>query len=220
MSFTTLDYLNLITSQYRQKPNFIAMVDDGASAAVDLQNVFASMIPKFDLDSSVGQQLDVIGQWVGISRNIPVPIPGVYFSWDSTYDLGWDFGVWISDDAPSEVTILPDDVYRTFVKAKIAANTWDGTLEGLYQVWDSVFTDITIFIKDNQNMSYDIGFFGRPVDSLTLALIQQGYLPLKPEGVRVNIIYSPIDDNKLFAFDVETSVLAGWDDGSWAREIT
>lgn len=220
MSFSVLDYLNLITSQHRQKPNFIAMVEDGASAGVALQDVFASMIPKFDLDLAVGQQLDVIGQWVGISRDIPVPISGVYFSWDSTFDLGWDFGVWQSELSPTEVTLLPDDIYRTFIKAKIAANTWDGTLEGMYQVWDSVFTDITIFIKDNQDMSYDIGFYGRPVDSLTLALIQQGYLPLKPEGVRVNVIYSPIDDNKLFAFDVETEVLAGWDSGSWAREIT
>ncbi len=90
----------------------------------------------------------------------------------------------------------------------------------MYAVWDSVFTDITIFVQDNQDMSYDIGFVGRPVDSLTLALIEQGYLPLKPEGVRVNVIYAPIDDNRIFAWDIDSDILGGWDEASWAREIT
>ncbi len=220
MSFFVVDYLNLITSEHRQKPKFIQMVTDGASAGVTLQNVFASMIPLFDVDSAVGDQLDILGLWIGISREIPIPIPGVYFSWDSTADLGWEFGVWRAASDPTEITILPDDVYRTFIKAKIAANRWDGTLKSMYEIWDSVFTDITIFIQDNQDMSYNIGFVGRPVDTLTLELIKQGYLPLKPEGVRVNIIYSPVDDNKLFAWDIENDVLAGWDTGSWAKEIT
>lgn len=220
MSFLVEDYLNLITSEHRQKPKYIAMVGMGAGAGVRIQDLLAQMIPLFDVDIAVGQQLDIIGEWVGISRNIPIPVPGVYFSWDSTYDKGWDFGIWRGDSEPAEISVLPDDVYRTFIKAKIAANRWDGSLMGLYEVWDSVFTDITIFIQDNQDMSYNVGFVGRPVDSLTLALIVQGYLPLKPEGVRVNIIYSPIDDNKLFAWDTDTSVLGGWDDASWAREIT
>jgi len=221
MSFTVESYLNLITSEHRQKPKFTSMVASGCGAAIHIQTVMASMIPLFDVDTAAGDQLDIIGQWVGISRDIPIPIPGsdVYFSWDSTAEKGWDLGVWQDENQPTEVTSLPDDVYRTFVKAKIAANRWDGSLQNMYAVWDSVFTDITIFVQDNQDMSYNIGFMGRPVDSLTLALIVQGYLPLKPEGIRVNIIYSPVDDNKLFAWDIETDVLAGWDDGSWAREI-
>ena len=219
---TVDSYLNLITSEYRQKPNFTAMVGLVASAMVRVQDLMASMIPIFDVDVAVGDQLDIIGQWVGISRDIPIPIPGsdVYFTWDSTAEKGWDFGTWRPEDQPTEVTSLPDDVYRTFVKAKFAANSWDGSLEGMYAVWDSVFTDITIFIQDNQNMSYDIGFVGRPVDSLTLALLQQGYLPLKPEGVRVGIIYSPIDNNPMFAWDIETATFKGWDEGSWARLLS
>lgn len=195
------------------------MVASDVSAPVRVQDLLSAMIPLFDVDAAVGSQLDIIGQWVGISRNIAIPIPGTFFSWDVSAYLGWDFGIWQDASQPSDITVLPDDVYKTFIKAKIAANRWDGTLQNMYQVWDSVFTDITIFIKDRQDMSYDIGFVGRPVDALTLALIEQGYLPLKPEGVRVNVIYSPIDDNPLFAWDIETDYLAGWDAGSWAREL-
>lgn len=216
---TVLDYLNLITSAWRQKPKFTAMVQSNVEVQVRVQDLLASMIPKFDVDIAEGDQLDIIGKWVGISREIAIPIPGVFFSWDGAAEVGWDFGVWKDDRNATEITILPDDVYRTFVKAKIASNRWDGSLGGMYEVWDSVFTDITIFVQDNQNMSYDIGFVGRPVDSLTLALIEGGYLPLKPSGVRVNVIYSPIDDNRIFAWDSDTEIFAGWDIGSWVREL-
>lgn len=221
MSLTVKDYLDLIPSENRQKPNFIAMISMQTGALFNIQDLLAAMIPLFDIDLARGDQLDIIGEWVGISRNIAVPIPttDILFEWDGTLTNGWDFGVWQDDTQPTEITSLPDDVYRTFVKAKIAANKWNGSLEDMYAVWDSVFTDITIFIKDNQDMSYDIGFIGRPVDSLTLALIETGYLPLKPEGVRVNIIYSPVDDGPLFAWDVDTDYFKGWDEGSWAQEL-
>lgn len=217
---TIQEYLSLITSEHKQRPKFTAMVSTDVSGPVQVQDLLSAMIPLFDVDLAIGHQLDVIGQWVGISRNIAIPIPGVFFSWDGTNPyVGWDFGVWQDASQPSDITVLPDDVYRTFIKAKIAANRWDGSLQNMYEVWDSVFTDITIFIQDNQDMSYDIGFVGRPVDALTLALIQQGYLPLKPEGVRVNVIYSPIDDNPMFAWDIQTDVFKGWDEGAWAREL-
>lgn len=218
---TIQEYLDLITSEHKGRPKFSAMISTDVSAPVQVQDLLSAMIPLFDIDVAEGQQLDVLGKWIGLSRNIAIPIPGVYFQWDGVDPfVGWEFGIWQPENQPSEISVLPDDVYRTFLKAKIAANQWDGSLEDMYAVWDEVFTDITIFIVDNQDMSYDIGFSGRPVDSLTLALIQQGYLPLKPEGVRVNIIYSPVDDGPIFAWDIQNDTLAGWDDGSWARELS
>lgn len=217
---TREEYLNLITSAWRDKPKYIAMVDIAAEFYSYLQDLNAELIAKFDVDTAVGQQLDVIGEWVGISRNVAIPVPGVFFSWDGTNEfLGWDFGIWQDDTNDTDVTVLPDDVYRNFVKAKIAANQWDGTTDGAYAIWDSVFTDITILIQDNLDMSYDLGFVGGIVDSLTVALIEQGYLPLKPEGVRVNFIYIPVDDGPLFGWDVESDFVQGWDEGSWAREL-
>lgn len=217
---TIEEYLNLITSEHRQRIKFSAMVGTDVSESVRVQDLLEAMIPLFDLDLAIGAQLDVIGQWVGISRDIRIPIPGVFFSWDGVDPyVGWEFGVWQDERNATAVTVLPDDVYRTYIKAKIAANKWNGSLVDMYAVWDQVFTDITILVDDNQDMSYNLGFVGRPIDSLTLALISGGYLPLKPEGVRVNVIYVPVDDGPLFSWDVETDFLAGWDTGSWSREI-
>ncbi len=214
------DYLNLITSEHRLKPKYMAMVSFGSEVYVYLQDLLASMIPKFDVDTAVGNQLDIIGQWVGISRNVSIPISGVYFSWDADYTLGWDYGTWQPSYLPTEVTVLPDDAYRTLIRAKIAANQWDGTTNGAYAIWDAIFPTVTILIQDNQDMSYDLAFVGGIVDSLTVALVSEGYIPLKPEGVRVNTYFFPVDTGPVFAWDLESDLLGGWDEASWAREVS
>lgn len=213
------DYLNLITSEHRDKPKFMAMVQAVLEVYVYLQDLSTSMIPKFDLDVAVGQQLDVLGQWVGITRNVSIPIDGVYFSWDGDFTVGWDYGSWQPNRAPANITVLPDDAYRTLIRAKIAANNWDGTTDGAYAIWDALFPGTLILIQDNEDMSYDLALIGGVIDSLTLALLTGGYIPLKPEGVHVNVYYVSVDDNPAFSWDVESDVLAGWDEGSWLREI-
>lgn len=216
---TTQEYLNLITSAFRQKPKYIGTVEINVDVPVRVQSLLTSLLALFDLDSAVGDQLDIIGRWVGISRNVSIPITGVYFSWDDIATDGWDFGTWQPDLAPSTVTTLPDDSYRVLIKAKIAANAWDGTTDGAYAIWDALFTQFTILIQDHQDMSYDLAIVGGIVDSLTVALITGGYIPLKPEGVRVNEYLIPIDDGPAFAWDLETDLLKGWDEGSWLRQI-
>lgn len=213
------EYLDLITSEHRKKPKFIATVSLDVSVQVRVQNLLLSMIPLFDLDLAVGQQLDVIGQWVGVSRNVSIPVDGIYFSWDADFSVGWDFGSWEPAEQPTTITVLPDDAYLTLIRARIAANSWDGTTTGAYLIWEQIFPDITILIQDNQNMTYALALVGGIVDSLTLALLRGGYIPLKPEGVRVTEYFVPVNNGPLFAWDIENQYLAGWDDGSWAREI-
>lgn len=220
MSNTVQTYLDLITSAFKGKPKFTGVVTAGVAGPVRIQDLLNSMIPLFDLDIARGQQLDVIGIWVGVSRNVAVPIEGVYFSWEgSDYTVGWDFGTWQPSNQPVSVTSLPDDAYRTLIRAKIAANHWDGTTNGAYAIWDAIFPDITILIQDNQNMTYDLAVVGGIIDSLTLALITGGYIPLKPEAIRVAAYYVSIDTNPAFAWDVESELLKGWGEGSWLREM-
>jgi len=213
------DYTDLITSEHQDKPNFIALVEGLAAPYVQVINLLQSLTTLFDVQFAVGQQLDVIGQWVGISRNVAIPITGVYFTWDGLYTVGFDYGSWQPSDLPTSITSLPDDAYRILIQAKIAANGWDGTTEGAYKIWSSVFSQFTILIQDYQNMTYALAIVGGIVDSLTLALLTGGYLPLRPEGVRIVEYFVPVDSNPLFAWDTENSYLGGWNSASWAREI-
>lgn len=217
---TVNGYLNLIPAENRQKQNFIAMVTIGLQIFVQIQDILKLIsTTAFDVDVAQGAQLDVIGQWAGVSRNVSVPISNVYFSWDADYTLGWDYGSWQPSLAPSSITVLPDDAYRTLIKAKIAANKWEGTTNSAYAIWETIFPNLTILVQDHQNMSYDLVVVGGIIDSLTLALITGGYILLKPEGVRVKEYFVPIDDGPLFGWDLDNDYIKGWDEGSWAREL-
>ncbi len=220
------DYLNLVTSEYKNQPSFNAMLSFMVSVQVRVQKLLNQMSgigspSLFDLSTPpVGDQLDIIGQWVGISRNVAIPITGVFFSWDgSDPTLGWDFGTWQPADQPTNITTLPDDAYLNLILAKIAANNWDGTTTGAYAIWSRVFPQFRILIQDNCDMTYAMGIVGGIVDSLTLALITGGYIQLRPQGVRITEYFVSVDTNPAFCFDVETATAKGWDEGSWLREL-
>jgi hypothetical protein len=217
---TVQTYLNIITSEYQNQPNFISMISQIAEFFIQQQNTSNSMIPIFDLGTPpVGNQLDIIGEWAGISRNVNVPIAGVYFTWDDVQADGWDYGTWQQVPPTENLIALPDDVYLTLILAKIAANQWDGTTEGAYAIWGALFPNFQILIQDYNNMSFSLGIVGGIVDSVTLAIITGGYIPLRPEGVQIVSYFVPPGPGPLFAWDTESTYLAGWDSGSWAIEL-
>lgn len=65
----TQDYLNLVTSEHNQKPKYMAMIAVDVQGYVDNQALCATFPALFDLDLAVGQQLEFLGAWVGLSRN-------------------------------------------------------------------------------------------------------------------------------------------------------
>jgi uncharacterized protein DUF2612 len=221
MNNTVQDYLDLVTSEYEEQPDFMATVAFKVSLQVQVQSLMASMIPIFDLGlPPVGNQLDIIGQWAGVSRQVAIPISGVYFTWDDVAADGWDFGIWQQVPPTTTLQALPDDVYLTLIQARIAANQWDGTTEGAYKIWSTVFPQFEILINDHCNMTYDLAIIGGIVDSLTLALITGGYIPLRPEGIEIANYYVSVDTNPAFAWDSENEFLQGWDQGSWLKVVT
>jgi hypothetical protein len=216
------DYLRLITTQHREAPRFIATLSAAVGGALQAGASLEALLAAFDIDSAVGVQLDIIGVWVGRDRNIATPLEDVYFTWDDTDATGWDSGVWRGEfDPDTGLTSLPDDSYRVLLKAKIAANHWDGTIPGAYDVWSSAFGDeLVIFITDNQDMTMTVTVVTQGLSAVTKALLTGGYIPLKPAGVRVN--YEISDGfGPVFAWDTdpETSLLAGWDNGSWSTAL-
>lgn len=218
---TTDEYLNLITSEHRGKPKFEATVSTSVSPFAKIQEVLLSLPTAFDIDTAVGVQLDALGIWIGRSRRIDTPLVGVYFTWDDLASDGWDSGIWKGPfDPDSGLVDLPDDSYRVLLKAKIAANRWDGTIPGAYAIWATIFTNSHLIIQDNQDMSMVVGIAGQPMSIVDQALLTNGYIPLKPGGVRIQYYAVAPAVGQLFAWDVDaSSALAGWDAGQWAQEL-
>lgn len=208
---TVQDYLNFITSEYVGQPDFTAMISQLTSLPVRIQDLIKSLVPFYDLDTPpIGAQLDVIGEWVGASRNVSVP--DVLFTWDGTDATGWDNSVWAVSPDDSSIVSLPDDVYLTFIRATIAANYWDGTTNGAYEIWEKFLPDIAILIQDFNNMSYVVIVIGE-IDSLTKALFTKGYIKLRPEGVQVTYLFAT--SAPIFTWDADEPLLKGWDLGIW-----
>jgi hypothetical protein len=180
------DYLNLVPSANRNKPNFIATLTVILQPFIDEINTTATMTNLFDIDLAIGDQLDKIGLWVGIGRIINVPGYGT--------------------------TMLDDAHYRILLYARIARNSWKGNIPDAYAIFNTVFQGLfTVFIIDNGDMSMYEGIFGSP-DALTLALMKGGYLDFRPAGVLINYVNGDIP---FFGFDYNNSFIAGFDSGKW-----
>lgn len=213
-------YLNYITSEHRNKPKFVATVGISSHPYVTLQGVLRGLIPGFDVDKAVGKQLDIIGEWVGQSRQLVVPLKDVYFAYNGSEKEGWESGIWWHNYDPSTgIKTLDDDSYRFLIKLKIAANAWHGKRSEAYDIWEGAFGEHTfVLITDYQDMSIEMGFSGA-MPAPVRALLQAGLNPFKPESVRVKTYFISNTDGPMFGWDIANEAINGWDTASWSSEV-
>jgi hypothetical protein len=153
-------YLNNITSEHRDKPNFMGWLSKNLEKVDAIYILLKAMDSNFDIDNAIGKQLDTLGTIIGRNRILTFqPLNG--FS-----------------------PVMDDDTYRLVLKAKIAMNNWDGTIPQIYEIWSNIFDDIQLQIEDHQDMTFTAYITGY-VNQIRQDLIQQGYIVPKPEGVGV-----------------------------------
>ena len=157
------DYLNIITSEHRQQPKYIAMLTAYLRKLQDAQLVIEAFDLHFDLNEAIVAQLDRLGDIVGRSRILAF-------------------------QPESRSALLDDDNYRLIIKAKILQHHWAGTIEDMANLFQQVFPDMQLKIIDHQNMSMEIQVTGLR-DDLQLQMLNNGYVIPKPEGVRIKITF-------------------------------
>lgn len=148
----------------------------------------------FNIDTAVGPQLDILGKYIGLPRNIGDPAPADYFGFVDFDLTGNDngFGDYVSNQNPTVLfydaayygqrnTNLSDDSYRFMMKLKIVLNSSDSTLYGIQKLLAALLPGL-VTVVDNQDMtlSYTINVQA-PVSTATLL----AYLP-KPMGVGIS----------------------------------
>jgi hypothetical protein len=181
-------YLSLLTSQYKNSPKLNALLYVLLKKFDDVTNCLVKMDTALDLDSAVGAQLDLLGTIPNASRTV---------------------GFQPSDNVSP---VLDDDTYRIYIKAKIARNQWDGTIDSLYGIWKQLFPSGTIVIEDNQNMTATIVLTGA-FTSILQDLIVNGYIIPRPEGVLYTYVFGVLP---YFGFGYSPGFIAGFDTGHWA----
>lgn len=223
-------YTDLITNYHAGKPKFVAHVDLSTRPFTDVSTALNGLLKAFDIDTAVGKQLDILGEWIGRSRIVSQPISGIYFSFD-TDGLGWDQGVWQGPyDPDAGFTSLSDDVYRVILKAKIAINNWNGQNDALPPILNTALagSGLKMQIVDNQDMTISVWVFPETdISNVSLELIsaiKQGYLTVKAAGVwagdiQTPSILTPSAGNQFFGFDLENEYIAGFDEGAWEKKL-
>lgn len=214
------DYTSLLAGESIGKPKFSLTVQETSKPFVEIINTINTIPTLFDVDFAVGDQLDAIGLWVGVGRTVKIPIGGVYFSWQSD-GVGWGQGVWKGQyDPGSGISTLDDGTYRILIKAKIAANHWDGTMTKAKQLLDQVFNgDTYALIQDNQDMTMTVCLAGAPPTAILTSLLTGGYIPIRPEGVGIKYYVIPKTTGPLFGWGVNNNYIDGWSSGQWGSVI-
>lgn len=174
-------YLNRITSEHKVQPKFMGLVEARLKPFIDLFECLEEINESFDLDTAVGNQLDIIGEYIGVKRLL-------------------NFQPEYAD------AVLSDPYYRMLLKARISLNNWDGSIEGIRKIWGDVFPEYEIQIVDNQDMTMEARIIG--LRSLFEGeLVQHGYFTPKPIGVRVDytVVMSITVNTELFLAALNTS---------------
>lgn len=219
------EYTSYITNYHADKPLFVQHIELSTRPLIDVATQMQSLLAAFDIDNAMGEQLDILGEWIGRTRTVIQPIVGIYFAFD-TDDVGLDQGVWQRTyDPDSGFVDLSDEAYRVILKTKIAINQWDGQNDSLPTILDfaTAGTGLNMQIIDNQDMSISILLFPEKsiaaVSREILAVIRQGYLTLKAAGVHSGNILYPSEGNQFFGFDVENNYITGFDTGAWEASL-
>lgn len=151
-------YTDLITNYHAGKPKFFDHIDLSTRPLIDVSSATSGLVAAFDVDTAVGEQLDILGRWIGVDRTVEAPISGVFLEWDKER-VGWDQGVWLGPYQPTDaLTYLSDDVYRVVLKARIGINNWNGQNGTLPDILETALagTGIKMIIVDNQDMSISV----------------------------------------------------------------
>lgn len=149
-------YSNLLIMQYHNKPKAKATIE--ATVGLLPDDLIMEVINGFDIETAVGKQLDILGEYVGVDR---------YYLVDN------------------QVELLNDEDYRILIKLKAISNTSDLSHKSLEESLYNFFgNSVRMDSVGNMEMTY---FVPKNKTPIIQAAIQKEVLP-RPMGVRCSYI--------------------------------
>lgn len=179
MSALSEAYLNLITSQHRDKTRYMSIVAAFLGHTDDIFSAGIYLDDEFDLEIARGKQEDTLGMFVGEDRTLDfIPQSG-------------------------ESPVLDNESYRVLLKSRIIKNLWKGGIEDLQDSWEELFND-RIKIRDNQDMTIDI-LVKDPFDNRLNEAIARGKVFPKPQSVLVTYVFERELEDTLYYSSAPTT---------------
>lgn len=176
-----------IYAQYRDKPKAVAWYAIARSLGGSIEAAAEAVRKSYDIDTAVGEQLNVIGRVVVAPRSFvgSTPMnPGLFDLTDG--DQFGDDDVMFSALTIDQDGQLSDELYRLVIKAKIVKNNGDATIENILDGMNFLLPKAQVLrVTDGEDMSFSIEFYGEITNLERFALLNAGLVP-KPQSVKFN----------------------------------
>lgn len=183
-----------IYAQYRTKPKAVAWYQITRKLAAELEDPATAVRVMYNIDTAVGEQLNIIGRIVVVDRTFTGEValnPGLFAEPD-----GAEFGdteavfaaLYVDQDCK-----MSDDLYRLVIKSKIIKNNSDATVESILYGMNFLLPNADVLrVTDGEDMSFSVEFYGRITNLERWALLNAKLVP-KPQGVRFNGFLEGLD---------------------------
>lgn len=192
-------YANLLIIQYRGQPNAFATIQ-ALIEIIMIYEVIESVKNGYSLDDAIGVQLDILGKYTGVNREVigidftrtyfgyadyseSVPKPFIYGYADYS-DMTPDVQFRTYEEEGGIILLLNDEEYRLFQRLKADQNYSNGSLSDI----DSLLLDLfegnaSVTESDIMELTYIF-----PVEWARIVTIanSEGLIP-QPMGVNVII---------------------------------
>lgn len=188
-------YAERLIAQYRGQPNAVNTIKALVQEAW-LDGLIQDEAACFDIDTSVGAQLDIVGRIVGVPRNIyGLDLEHEFFEMTSYDDTPAGVDLQRYADSPDGPEIMlryrSDAVYsltefemRTLIRMKIKVNTILRSTKNIIESMYDIFED-GVEIIDNLDMTMTFNV-AEPYQNVFAVADYVGILP-KPMGVAATI---------------------------------
>lgn len=192
-------YTNLLCIQYKVLPNAQGTISALATEAIANQ-IYSQVLQGFQISTAIGEQLDILAQYVGAPRQIfgynpsipymefpsysDVITPGTGFAQYTDSSDPSDF--WISYTTSQTTFVLTDGQLRSLISYLIAVHASDHTLQSIDLILETFFGNYAI-LTDNEDMSITYTHQLSDPNQLFSIIKQLNFLP-HPAGVSISVV--------------------------------
>lgn len=190
------NWTQTVLSQYANSPTIMRLLTNLETYLDPSVNIDAFYNLVWNVDTAVGNGLDIWGRIVGVGRVLQIASTN-YFGFtgpDGASGVGFDQAPFYNGESLTSNYALSDDAYRALILAKAAANICNATIPAINQILINLFGANGVlpiagnsYVTDGENMTMTYTFPGTlsPVQYAIVA--QSGVLP-RPCGVSATVV--------------------------------
>ena len=190
------DAVGLLLSQYENAPNLHHYLKAIVTPLEVIKHDFEQIVRLKDIEKMAGDQLDMVGEVVGLERVIRGASPTGFFGYyehsqsdilgDESGRPNLDGGVWKSEfDKGGSDFHMSDEFYRRAIRARVIKLHSKCRMEDIYQFACLIANSDSFEIKEDHKVIHVIyhGKFGMAMRSVIAMMLPE----MKPTGIAMTL---------------------------------